>query len=51
MQAKSSVSDYRERGKLSWVARRVVAEPKGKVPELKVVDSSSKKTQLKPGLY
>jgi hypothetical protein len=49
MQAKSSVSDYRERGKLSWVARRVVAEPK--VPELKVVDSSSKKTQLKPGLY
>ncbi len=50
MQAKSSVSDYREGGKLSWVARRAVAEPKRQSPELKVVGHSQQK-ELKPGLY
>ncbi len=50
MQAKSSVSDYHECGKLSWVARQA-AEPKRKRPELEVVGTKSRQTQLKPGLY
>jgi hypothetical protein len=51
MQAKSSVSDYRERGKLQWIARRPAADPKRKLPKLEVVGTSSQQAQLKPGLY
>jgi hypothetical protein len=51
MQAKSSVSDYRGSGKLSWVPRQAVAEAGGKKPKLVVVNSKSPQTNLKPGLY
>jgi hypothetical protein len=49
MQAKSSVSDYREGGKLSWVPHQstVGAEK----PKLMVVDGKSPTAKLKPGLY
>jgi hypothetical protein len=51
MQAKSSVSDYPERGKLPWVAGHAVAVPKRKQSKLEVAGSKSQQTQLKPGLY
>ena len=50
MQAKTSVSDYHESDKLSWVRR----QPTGlgrKKPKMVILDSQSARTKLKPGLY
>jgi hypothetical protein len=49
MQAKTSVSDYRESGGLSWVGRQQIADVGRAKPKLVVL--SSKQTKLKPGLY
>lgn len=50
MQAKTSVSDYRESGKLPWVPRQPAGLGRQK-PELVILDSQSAPTKLKPGLY
>ena len=51
MQAKSSVSHYHQKGKLSWVPPQAAAEISGKKPKLVVVNSKAPQTNLKPGLY
>ncbi len=50
MQAKTSVSDYHESGKLSWATRQAVP-PRPKKPELVVLSPDILQVKLKPGLY
>jgi hypothetical protein len=50
MQAKTSVSDYRESGKLPWATRQAVP-PGSKKPELVILSPESLQVNLKPGLY
>lgn len=50
MQAKTSVSDYHESGELSWV-RRPAEGVVSQKPKLVILDSKSRQTKLKPGLY
>ena len=51
MQAKSSVSDYRESSDLSWTASPLAAALGTKKPKLAVLSSKTKPLKLKPGLY
>jgi hypothetical protein len=51
MQAKTSVSHYHEKRKLSWAPKQAAAAPPGKGPKLVVVNSKSPQADLKPGLY
>jgi hypothetical protein len=50
MQAETSVSDYHESGKLSWVSRQSAGLGRKK-PEVVILDSQSARMKLKPGLY